>query len=150
MYHLNNIASLSESFNLDCAIETYFHPLVDRRIAHILHHWIIPPLLTDSHSILYTCTMSTLLSYVAGGCALFAIVAITLFTGLAHSIIAPFFWHPTTMALGFLFFMPQGVIAIVSKNSMLHGLFELAERKLQIEAHYWTQVRPNSRYFAKT
>lgn len=88
--------------------------------------------------------MSALLSYAATGFGLFSVVGVGLFTALAHAPTAPFFWHPISMALSFLFFMVQGVLALVGKHSILHAFAELAERKLKIDVHYYFQVRPLS------
>lgn len=85
--------------------------------------------------------MSTSLSYAATGFGVFACVVVTVFTALAHAPSVPFFWHPITMSLSFLFFMVQGVLALVGKDSIVHVAFELAERKLKIDVHYYLQVR---------
>lgn len=86
--------------------------------------------------------MSVVLSYAATGFGIFSVLGVGLFTALAHTPSAPFFWHPTSMALSFLFFMVQGVLALVGKHSILHTFAELAERKLKIDVHYYLQVRP--------
>lgn len=85
--------------------------------------------------------MSAPLSYAANGFGLFAVGAVGLFTALAHSPSAPFFWHPISMMLAFALFMVQGVLSLIGKSSMLHVAYELAERKVKIDAHYWFQVR---------
>lgn len=111
------------------------------QLAHIIH-WI-------SHHI-YHPSMSMILSYAANGFGIFVVGGIALFTALAHSPLTPFFWHPITMSLAFVFYMVQGVLALVSKHSVLHSFFEFAERKFKIDAHYWCQVRPMLSGFRET
>lgn len=77
------------------------------------------------------------LSYAASGFGLFVIVTVSVFTALSLGPSAPFFWHPITMTIAFLFFMVQGILTLISK----HGFFNFEERASKLQAHFWCQVR---------